>query len=186
MERDSESLSFGEPKPESATGAEFCKSTLIKAMSDYFGDDRRRIAHAKTVVSYSEMLLAIERTADSDIVLAAAVLHDIGIKNAEAKHGSSDAAHQEREGPPVARDILKALGYPGPFIEEVCDIVAHHHHAGDDETLNFKILYDADMLTNTEDQRMRNIGHGVPDGLSRAFLTDAGRSIALKMSKSSG
>ena len=40
---------------------------------------------------------------DPRIVVAAAVLHDIGIQEAERKHGSSGPQGQELEGPPIAR-----------------------------------------------------------------------------------
>lgn len=159
------------------------KPALLKALAEYFGDDKKRIDHAKKVVAYSEMILAREKNADPNVVMASAVLHDIGIKNAEEKHGSSNAAHQETEGPPVARGILTELGYPDAFIEEVCDIVGHHHHAGPDESLNFKVLYDADLLTNTEKQRMRRRGQPVPDELLDAFLTETGKQVTLEMNK---
>jgi len=125
------------------------KQALIKAMEDYFDDDKKRIEHAKQVIGYAEMILAKEE-ADPNVVLAAAVLHDIGIKNAEKKYSSSSAKYQELEGPPVARSILAKLEYPDDFITEVCDIIGHHHHPQPEETLNFKVLYDADLLVNTE------------------------------------
>ena len=43
------------------------------------------------------------------VVRAAAVLHDIGIREAERKHGSSAGKYQEVEGPPIARRILEKL-----------------------------------------------------------------------------
>ncbi len=163
--------------------AEMRKPALLKAMADYFGDDKKRIEHAKKVVGYAEMILARELTADPNVVMAAAVLHDIGIKVAEEKHNSSDAKHQEEEGPPVARGILTELGYPDAFIEEVCDMVGHHHHPREDETINFKVLYDADLLTNSEKQRMRRRGHPIADELLNAFLTETGRKVAIEMNK---
>ena len=160
------------------------KPALIKAMSDYFGKDKKRIDHAKTVVAYSEIILPRETSADPNVVLAAAVLHDIGIKNAEEKHGSSASEHQELEGPPVAREMLVEFGYPGPFIDEVCDIIGHHHRPQPDDSINFKVLYDADMLTNTERQRMRARGRTtLPAEILDAFLTDAGREIAIEAAK---
>ena len=38
------------------------------------------------------------------MVLSAAYLHDIGIKEAERKYQSSAAPYQEQEGPAIARD----------------------------------------------------------------------------------
>ena len=156
------------------------KPALIAAMENYFGEDRKRIEHARKVVSYAEAILAGEKEADPNRVIAAAVLHDIGIKNAEAKHGSSEARYQEEEGPPVARSILMELGYPEGFIVEVCDIVGHHHHPRQEETLHFRILYDADLLVNSEKQRMKSGAEGLPETLLAAFLTRTGRELAMK------
>lgn len=153
------------------------KPVLINAMANYFGTDKRRIEHAKKVTAYAEMILARETEADPNIVLAAAVLHDIGIKNAEANHGSDEAVYQEQEGPAVARAILTEVGYPEDFIREVCDIVGHHHHPRPEETLNFKVVYDADLLTNTEKQRMRDEGGKSSEQLLNSFLTPSGRAI---------
>lgn len=153
------------------------KPALLSAMADYFGDDRKRIEHARKVVAYAESILAAERDADANVVIAAAALHDIGIKNAEAKHGSAAARYQEAEGPPVARAILVELGYPEGFIREVCDIVGHHHHPRETETLNFRILHDADLLVNSEKERLRQGPGQLPDTLLTAFLTATGRNV---------
>jgi len=159
------------------------KPALLKALSEYFGSDQKRIDHGKRVMAYAEMILQREMNADPNVVMAAAALHDIGIKAAEDKHGSCSASQQEEEGPPVARGILTELGYPDSFIEEVCDMVGHHHHPRAEETLNFKVLFDADLLTNSEKQRMRRRGHPVPEELLEQFLTDSGKNIALEMNK---
>ena len=75
------------------------------AMQDYFGADQRRIDHALQVSCYAEELLSYI-DADPVTTLAAAYLHDIGIHEAERKHGSSSGKWQEIEGPPIARKIL--------------------------------------------------------------------------------
>ena len=152
------------------------KEALVRAMEDYFDGDARRVQHAKRVMTHAERILAEEEGADPNVVLAAAVLHDIGIKNAEERHGTSAARHQETEGPPVARDILLRLEYPEPFIEEVCDIIGHHHHPREQETPNFKVVYDADLLTNTEEARSAQSGEAAQQAAD-GFLTAAGARI---------
>ena len=146
------------------------KEALVRAMEDYFDGDTRRVCHAEKVMGYAEQILAEEEGADPNVVLAAAVLHDIGIRNAEARHGSSAAVHQETEGPPVARDILARLEYPSQFVDEVCDIIGHHHHPRDVETVNFKVVYDADLLVNIEET-----GKGEPAPADSFFTASAGR-----------
>ena len=81
------------------------------------------------------------------VILASAYLHDIGIHEAERKYQSTASVHQEQEGPPIARSIMENLGASPPLIDEVCDIIRHHHHPRKEETLNFKVLYDADLIS---------------------------------------
>jgi HD superfamily phosphodiesterase len=117
------------------------------AMEDYFGNDSRRIAHALQVAAYSrELLTYID--ADETVTLAAAYLHDIGIPEAERKHGSCAGPLQEKEGPPVAREILEGLGAKAEFIETVCSLVGRHHTPAGIDSPEFRILWDADALVN--------------------------------------
>lgn len=155
------------------------KQALVGAMEKYFGNDVKRINHANAVIAYAEAILKETDGADPNVVISAAALHDIGIKNAEQKYGSSAPEHQEIEGPPVARVILTDLGYEEPFIHEVCDIVGHHHHPRAEESVNFDALYDADLLTNLSEARQcRKAGNSAPSP-SAHFRTLTGRQIAL-------
>ncbi len=82
---------------------------IRRAMEDYFGDDAKRIGHALRVTGFADEIL-LHEPGDRELVLATALLHDIGIREAERKYGSSAGDLQEREGPPVARKILEGLG----------------------------------------------------------------------------
>ncbi len=125
------------------------KDKVALEMKKAFGRDFKRIGHAMRVARYAERI-AKEEGADLGVVLIAAYLHDIGILEAEKKYNSSAPKYQEKEGPPIARKILESLGANEDLIKEVCDIIAHHHHPKDEETLNFKCLYDADFIVNFE------------------------------------
>jgi len=153
------------------------KQSLSNAMESYFGADVRRIRHAKRTAEYAELILSDEPGADPNIVMAAALLHDIGIKNAEAKFGSADAEHQEVEGPPVAKDLLKQLDYTEDFIREVCDIIGHHHHPRAEESINFKVLYDADQLVNAEESKAKS-SVGKSPLIRISYLTKRGAEIS--------
>lgn len=153
------------------------KEAIVKAMEEYFGSDSKRIKHAKAVATYAETILSGVK-GNANLVLAAAILHDIGIKNAEAKYKSADPSLQEQEGPPVAMQILKKLDYPDDFIKEVCDIIGHHHHPRDDESENFKIVFDADLIANSEKQIRRSKCKGLPEEIERMFLTSSGKEVA--------
>lgn len=155
------------------------KDRVAVAMKKYFKTDFKRIGHASKVARFAESLGKKEK-ADLAVVLCAAYLHDIGIKNAEEKYNSAAATYQELEGPPVARAILEDLGAKPPLVEEVCDIIGHHHSPKEEESLNFKVVYDADMLTNMSECERKN---GVdPEEFSkkidRLYLTPSGRQLA--------
>ncbi len=126
---------------------ETLRDKLIASMRELFGEDRRRIDHTLTVLAHAEAISESE-PGSARVVVAAAILHDIGIPASEAKHGSSAAKYQETEGPPIAEEILRRLGVDGATIEHVCRIIANHHTARDIDTPEFRIVWDADWLVN--------------------------------------
>jgi HD superfamily phosphodiesterase/Zn ribbon nucleic-acid-binding protein len=158
------------------------KDRVAVKMKQHFGTDFKRIGHAGRVARYAEKIGKNEK-ADMAVVLCAAYLHDIGIKNAEEKYGSAKAEHQHVEGPPVARKILADLGAREALIDEVCDIISHHHHPKDSETLNFKVVYDADILANMEDCRGKEQidADTLAQKIDKIYLTDAGKELAGQM-----
>lgn len=158
------------------------KERVAIEMKRYFKRDFKRIGHAGRVARYAE-ILGKELEGNMAVILSAAYLHDIGIRESERKHKSSASHYQEAEGPPIAREILSKLGARHELIEEVCDIIGHHHHPRAKETVNFKSLYDADMITNMEEKLKE---HPVDTDklramIANALLTSAGRNLALKV-----
>ena len=151
------------------------KDKLIKELEEYFGNDLKRIKHAKKVLDYAEELLRKEG-GDWHIVVPAAILHDVGIKITEQKYGSSDGHLQEKTGPEVAAKILLKLGFKKEEVEEICQIIGHHHSPGKIKSLNFDIILDADRLVNLKDET------GAKDKLekiiSKIFVTKTAREIA--------
>ncbi|GAB6904802.1 hypothetical protein JCM12296A_06360 [Desulfosarcina cetonica] len=157
------------------------KDRVAIEMKRYFKGDFKRIGHAIRVARYAERIGRVEGS-NPAVVLCAAYLHDIGIVQAEKKYGSCKAEYQEQEGPPVAREILERLGASPALVAEVCDIVGHHHHPRDEESLNFKVLYDADGIANLEDRKKANkiAPEAIETLIAERFLTAAGRAEARK------
>ncbi|MFZ5631976.1 MAG: hypothetical protein ACOY40_03950 [Bacillota bacterium] len=94
-------------------------------MKSAFGDDRRRIDHALNVLKYATTLCEAEFPGDRqlrEVVELTAVLHDIGIKQAETKYNSAAPVYQHREGPPAARMILEKAGAGEKVVDRVCYI----------------------------------------------------------------
>jgi len=158
------------------------KDRVAIEMKRYFKQDFKRVGHAIRVARYAEQI-GREEGGNLAIILCAAYLHDIGIKEAERKHGSSAAKYQEEEGPPIAKEILYRLGAKEELINEVCDIIGHHHHPRQGETVNFKSLYDADMVTNLEEKQKKDPAdlENLTGLIETSFLTDTGRKLARKV-----
>ena len=153
------------------------KSSLVSEMQSYFSEDAKRINHALRVTDYAERMLESEG-GDYIIVIAAAVLHDIGMHEAEKKYGSTGGKYQEIEGPPIARQILTKLGFEPRQIDEICEIIAHHHSPGKVKTINFKILYDADWLVNLKNEYNIRDKEKLANIIARVFLTKSGKVLA--------
>ncbi len=159
------------------------KDRVAVEMKKYFRGDFKRIGHAVRVARYAENIGKSESSSNLAVILCAGYLHDIGIHVAEKKHGSTAAKFQEIEGPPIARDILEKLGAKPELVDEVCDIVGHHHHPRDEETVNFMALYDADLIANIEDNHKdESIDAEKLEGIiKKSFLTDSGKQHARKV-----
>ena len=63
------------------------------------------------------------------------------------KYGSIDGVYQEKEGPEVAKEILKKVGY-NKNIDRICFIIGNHHTPSKIDGLDFQIQWEADLLEN--------------------------------------
>ncbi|KIX12187.1 HD domain-containing protein [Dethiosulfatarculus sandiegensis] len=120
---------------------------LIEAVKAVFGNDQKEIDHSLKVLDYARELIKKE-PADPQVVMAAAILHDIGKPLAQVKHGSAAGAFHEMEGPLVAKEILQDLGLKAEVIDHICRIIANHHTAKGIDTPEFRLVWDADWLAN--------------------------------------
>lgn len=129
---------------------------VINAMIDYYQKDARRIQHFLKVYGFAKSIGELENITkeQQDILEVAAVVHDIGIKASEEKYHSSAGNYQELEGPPIAREMLEALGYGKEFIERVCYLIAHHHTYHDIDGVDYQSLIEADFLVNISEDNM--------------------------------
>lgn len=153
---------------------------LVEAMKRTFGADQKRITHALTVLERAKEIMRGEKGADPRVVLAAAVLHDIGIQEAERKHGSNAGRWQEVEGPPMAEPIMKELGLDEGTRDHVSRIIANHHSAKDIDTLEFRILWDADWLVNIPEEYPEHSPEKLTALIHKVFKTMSGRKLALE------
>ncbi|MGN1101275.1 MAG: HD domain-containing protein [Huintestinicola sp.] len=129
---------------------------IIDSAVSYDRGDPKRINHFMKVYAYAHLIGMREglEQREQEILEAAAVLHDIGIHNAEMLHGSSDGKFQELEGPAIAADILSALGADKDFIHSVCNMVGRHHTYNGIDSLGLQILIESDFLVNIYEDDM--------------------------------
>jgi uncharacterized protein len=135
-------------------------NTLLAAMVSYNAGDARRINHAVKVFAYARHIALSELYAGRialETLLAvdcASILHDIGIHEAERKHGSSAGNWQELEGPPIARAMLSDAGVEARVAERALFIIGHHHSYGMIDGIDFQIVVEADFIVNIDEDRM--------------------------------
>jgi HD superfamily phosphodiesterase len=171
---------IGDLPPElMAQKEDLLKDRVAIEMKRYFKSDFKRIGHASRVARYAERIGKKEK-GNLAVILTAAYLHDIGIHEAEKKHGGTDAEFQESEGPAIAKDILVKLGAKKELIDEVCDIIGHHHHPRSGDSINFKTVYDSDLLENLEEKqkKARRSNEEIETIIEGSFLTASGREAA--------
>jgi len=154
---------------------------VIESAVSYDRGDPKRINHFMKVYAFAGLIGRKEGVSgrELDILEAAAVLHDIGIHNAEMLHGSSDGKYQELEGPGVAADILSTLGADKEFIGKVCNMVGRHHTYTGIDSLSLQILIEADFLVNIFEDGMS--GTAIASVKKKIFRTAEGTRLLEEM-----
>jgi putative nucleotidyltransferase with HDIG domain len=160
--------------------ASMCERLKLE-MRQVFGSDQKRINHALKVLEYTEKILMNELGADPLVVRAAAILHDIGILEAERKYNSTAGNYQESEGVPIAAKIMKNLHIEHPIVEHVCRIIGSHHSAKDIDTPEFRIVWDADWLVNWNDVHKELSQTQTSTMIEAIFKTVTGKNIAARL-----
>ncbi len=127
---------------------QYCKGKITKLLTDYFGTDFRRITHALEVMKYAEEIMKKTEGFDYDIVMASALLHDVGIKLSEEKWGYNNGKTQEELGPPIARQLLESIDFPEDKITKICEIIGNHHSRSRYDYVELTILKEADRIVN--------------------------------------
>ncbi|GAG09483.1 unnamed protein product, partial [marine sediment metagenome] len=143
-------------------------------------EDQKRIKHTLAVLNNAEQIQNLE-SGEPLIVRAAAILHDIGIHEAERKYGSSAGKYQEIEGPPIAEEILKRYDISSEALEHICRIIANHHSAKDIDTIEFRILWDADWLVNLPGDFADASKEKLKEIIDKTFKTCKGRQMAMQL-----
>jgi HD superfamily phosphodiesterase len=154
---------------------------ILDAAISYNGNDVKRINHLLKVFSFAHHIGVMEKC-DAEIqtiIDISAILHDIGIHEAERKYNSSAGNWQEIEGPPVAQNLLKNFGLDTAVKDRVLFLIGHHHQYNSIEGIDFQILVEADFLVNIFEDEMD--GHSVKNIKEKIFKTKTGIELFEKL-----
>jgi HD superfamily phosphodiesterase len=122
----------------------------------YNRNDVKRINHLLKVYSFAHYI-GVKENCNSGlqtIIDIAALLHDIGIHEAERKHNSSAGNWQEIEGPIVAKELLNTINLDNNIQARVLYLIGHHHTYKDIDGIDHQILIEADFLVNIFEDNM--------------------------------
>lgn len=127
---------------------DYCKGKIAKLLIDYFRNDFGRITHALEVLKHAEKIMENTENCDEEVLVASALLHDIGIKQSEEQLGYNNGKTQEEYGPPIAQELLKSIHFPPDKTRKVCEIIGNHHSRSRYDYAELKVLKEADRIVN--------------------------------------
>ena len=130
---------------------DYCKGRVTKLLVDYFENDFRRITHALEVLKHAENIMETTENCDFEVLVTAALLHDIGIKQSEEILVYNNGNTQEKYGPSIAEKLLENINFPPEKTRIVCEIIGNHHSRSRYDYVELKILKEADRIVNKID-----------------------------------
>lgn len=118
------------------------------------GINKDFIVHTEGVVKAVQLILKKEK-GDPDMLIPAAILHDVGWAQVEKKYQRTKNKVNKLRGmklhielaPGIIKEILRSVNYKTSQINEVISIVQAHKFSNP-RTLNKRILIDADQLSD--------------------------------------
>jgi HD superfamily phosphodiesterase len=156
------------------------REEAIESMERYFGENKRYTEHTHKVLAIAEQILDAEGVNDSfvnDVVVLSTIFHDIGIPEAERKYNSPAAEYQEKEGEPIARELLVDLKVRPDILERVCYIVRHHHTIEKVDGMDFQVLWEADFIVNIDEKNITVEKGSEEKAIEDNFMTKTGTKL---------
>ncbi len=152
---------------------------IVSEMKEVFKEIPFGIDHTLKVLQNAEDIMKGENIGDQEkeLISIVAILHDIGAVEAQKKYGSIDGVYQEKEGPAVAKDILKKVGY-NKNIDRICFIIGNHHTPSKIDDLDFQIQWEADLLENLTVMDKEKEQQKIKRCIDENFRTVTGKKIA--------
>ncbi len=117
---------------------------LLEKVNPYFGDSvAHGLDHTKNVLR-NAIEISEKEGGDIDIIVAAAILHDI----AKNKQNKEEVECHATEGAKIAKELLEGFDFPKEKIDAVCYAIKIHRKSTclKPETIEAAIIQDADRL----------------------------------------
>jgi len=154
---------------------------ILEAAIIYNKQDIKRINHLLKVFSFAHLIGIMEKCdmKTQNIIDISAILHDIGIHEAERKHNSSAGNWQEIEGPPVASELLKNFNLDDKIKDRILFLIGHHHQYKVIDGMDYQILVEADFLVNIFEDGMDE--HSIKSVKEKIFKTKTGVNLLEKL-----
>ena len=122
---------------------------------------REKYSHTKRVFEWAKRLLQTEK-ADGDVLLYAAIFHDVGYTVSPAEHGKHSSE--------ICKSYLSENGFDNEFIERVSECILNHDNKellrGDNTSKEVILLIEADCLDESGAMSI------LRDALSEGFSGD--------------
>ena len=131
---------------------------LTEKMMEYDKGSPKRIQHFLKVHAFARMIGIGEGLDDETMYIleTTALVHDIGIRNALAIHGSEAGSLQEEIGPGQAHQLLTEIGgYTSSQLQRIEYLIGHHHTYSDIQGHDYQILVEADILVNLYESNVK-------------------------------
>ena len=144
-------------------------------MKKFWGTHYQQVNHALKVARYAEKILRMEG-GNPLVVIGAAYLHGFGRHEGEME-GRNGLEHGKREGLAMVREILERLAVEKEAISEIIDLINCLHSPRDEESLDFRILYEADWLARIEEGEHTGDRRELEERLLNNFKTTTGRHL---------
>jgi HD superfamily phosphodiesterase len=156
------------------------RQKLINEMKKIFGKDEKRIEHVLATLNYAERIQSVEG-GDPLVIKAVAILHDIGDYETALKDNSSTRECRENKGSSITKEILQRHNIPQEIIEQICKIITLHHSAIKMDTIESRILWDADRLADTLVLYQGTDRETLAEIIDKNFRTHDGHRIAKEL-----
>jgi HD superfamily phosphodiesterase len=154
---------------------------VLDLMISYNSPDVRRINHSLKVFTFAAHIAASENCGEKTktIVAISAILHDIGIHEAEKTYRSTAGKYQEELGPAIAGKLIENLEIPKDVEERVFYLISNHHSYDKIDGIDFQILVESDFLTNIYEDNMQK--SAIENIKKKIFKTRTGVILLEKM-----